>query len=87
MPFGFAHFNKPTPAGVTRAATISSVVLGVFLLWLNSGDNLFSEHTTHALSSLCGLAIALINALKPFFGVDINQPFVPTSQVTGIENK
>jgi hypothetical protein len=83
--FGIKHFNLPTPANISRAVTILSVLLPVFLLWVNSDDNLFSEHTAKVINSLGVLIIGLTNAAKPFFGVVITQPTVPATDVTAIK--
>jgi hypothetical protein len=85
--FGAEHFSKPTPASISRFVTIMSVVLGTFLLWINSDDNLLPEHATHVVSSLSALIIALCNAIKPFFGVEVTQSSIPTDQVTSIKNE
>ena len=70
--FGMLQIGKPTPAGINKSVTIVSIVLGVFLLWMNSDQNLIPDGAAHVLNSLGGLAISLINALKPFFGVQVS---------------
>jgi hypothetical protein len=85
--FGTEHLNMPTPASISRAVTIISVVLPAFMLWINSDDNLFTERATHIITSLGSLFTLLSNAAGPFFGVRIDTPLVPTDKVTAIEDK
>ena len=41
--FGMLQVGKPTPAGINKSVTIVSIVLGVFLLWMNSDQNLIPD--------------------------------------------
>ncbi len=83
--FGFSHLSKPTPAGITRTVRIVTVVLGIFLAWMNT-DTLIPEHYQHAINSLGGLVLGIINGVAPLFSIDISSTTaVPAGQVTSME--
>ncbi len=75
--FGIAQFSAPTPAGISKTVKVLSITIGVFILWMNSDQGLIGDETARVLNSLGGLVTALINALAPFFGIDI----APTASV------
>jgi len=85
--FGFTHLSKPTPAGLTRAVRIITVIVGVFLAWMNT-DNLIGEAAQHVINSLGGLILGIINGVAPMFGIEIAPTeSVPASSVQSMENK
>ncbi len=83
--FGFTHLNKPTPAGITRSVRVITVILGIFLAWMNT-DNLIPETAQHVINSLGGLILGIINGVAPLFSIDIaSTATVPAGQVTSME--
>ncbi len=84
MNFGMGQLKNPTPAKVGRIVTVMSVVLGVFIGW-SSSTNIIPHPADDYVSGIGGLFLALSNALKPLFGVDIPQSTVPTKEVTEID--
>lgn len=83
--FGFTHLNRPTPAGLNRTVRVITVVLGIFLAWMNT-DNLIPETAQHIINSLGGLVLGIINGIAPLFGIEIapNEE-VPAKDVTAME--
>lgn len=81
--FGMGQLKNPTPANVGRLVTILSVVLGVFIGW-SSSTNIIPHPADDYVNGILGLLLALCNALKPLFGVEVVGN-VPKSQVTEVD--
>ncbi len=78
------QLGNPTPAKVGRIVTILSVVLGVFIGW-SSSTNIIPHPADDYVNGITGLFLALCNALKPLFGVDVIGTTVKTTDVTEID--
>ncbi len=82
--FGIGQLGKPTPTHINRTVRIITVVLSVFIAWMNTSD-LVGKHSQHIINSLSGLIVGLINGLSPLFGVDIQSDGeVPVSAVSAM---
>lgn len=85
--FGFAHIDKPTPAALNRNVRIITVVLGIFLAWMNTND-IIPESAQHIINSIGGLVLGLINGLSPLFGIEVPKAKeIPVKDVTAMETK
>jgi hypothetical protein len=82
--FGMDQLKNPTPAKIGRIVTIMSVVLGVFIGW-SSSTNIIPHPADDYVNGILGLFMALTNALKPLFGVDIPSNVVATKDVTEVD--
>lgn len=83
--FNAQQLKNPTPATVSNIVAVSSVILGVFIGWLGT-QNIIMPHWTAILSSISGLLLAILNGLKPFFGVQPTQDSVPIEKVTAMDD-
>lgn len=84
--FGRSQRKKPTPDNVIFWVRVISIIAGVLMLWMPTASfipRLFQDIAT----SLCGLIIALSNALSPLFGVNTNEKEIPIGEVTAMETK
>lgn len=84
--FNMGQFNKPTPLSFVRIVMIYTAVAGFFNTWLQSGQDLFGENTTHLISQLVSLTNGLAAVLLPFFGVETSQKNVPIEDVKVIDD-
>lgn len=84
MAFGINQASNPTPAHINRAVRIISVLSGVFLTATQSAEFIPNNIQTYITWTL-GLAVAISNALAPFFGVEVDAPMIPADQVKSIE--
>ncbi len=85
--FGFGHISLPTPASITTAVRVITVFLAIFVSWMSTND-LIGEHAQSVISAISGLAIALINAIAPLFGIHVSPDTqVPVKDVQSMEVK
>ena len=84
--FGRRQIGKPTPASIGFAITVISVIAPVIQIWLGTATYI-PNGVTFILISVLALIIALCNALKPLFGVDIPKNNVPSEDVKEVEDK
>ncbi len=84
--FGRKQIGKPTPASISFKITVISVVCPVIQIWLGTASYI-PNVWSNILVSILGLFIALSNALKPLFGVSVEESSVPTEEVKEIEDK
>lgn len=84
--FGMGQLKNPTPANVGRIVTILSVVLGVFIGW-SSSTNIIPHPADDYVNGILGLLLALCNALKPLFGIEVSGPSVKTKDVTEMDER
>ncbi len=83
--FGIPSINKPTPASLNRWVRTLTVVIGIFLAWMNT-NTLISDHLQSVFNSIGGLLLALINGLAPLWGVNISDSEnVPAQDVKSME--
>ena len=82
--FGAKQFNNPTPANVSNAVSIITVVASILLTWIGTAS-FIPAGISSTLQSILGLVIALSNGIKPFFGVQTEKENVPIEQVTAME--
>lgn len=82
--FNLSQVNNPTPSNVGRTVTIISIVLGVFVGW-SASTNIIPHPADDIVNGIAGLLLAVANAIKPFFGVEVNGSTVPKKDVTEIE--
>jgi len=82
--FGMSQLKNPTPARIGRIVTVTSVVLGVFIGW-SSTTNLIPHPADDYVNGILGLFMALTNALKPLFGIEIPSNVVATKDVTEVD--
>ena len=84
--FGVPSINKPTPAGINKWVRVATVVIGIFLGWMNT-NNLIPETSQDVINSLGGLVLAIINGVAPLFGIDISSTEqVPIEEVKSMDN-
>lgn len=84
--FGTSSINKPTPSGLNTGVRAATIVIGIFLAWMNT-NNLIPEATQNVLNSIGGLILALINGLAPLFGINVSEDAkVPVSEVKSMDN-
>lgn len=69
--FGPDQMSKPTPSMVNLWVRVYTVTVGVFLGWMVTSP-LIGPHAQNTISSILGLSLALVNALAPLFGIQIN---------------
>lgn len=89
MPFKFGRqqIGKPTPASIGFKIMIISVVAPVIQVWLGTASYI-PNTVSNIIISILALIIALSNALKPLFGVDIpKDEVVPVQDVKEVEDK
>lgn len=84
--FGRQQIGKPTPASISFKITVISVVCPVIQIWLGTASYI-PNYLSNIFISVLGLFIALANALKPLFGVSVEEPTVPTEDVKEVEDK
>lgn len=84
--FGVPSISKPTPAGINKWVRVATVVIGIFLGWMNTND-LISEATQGIINSLGGLILAIINGVAPLFGINLveNEP-INAEDVKSMDN-
>lgn len=84
--FGRKQIGQPTPASIGFKITVISVVCPVIQIWLGTASYI-PNFWSNIFISVLGLFIALSNALKPLFGVALEDPTVPTEDVKEVEDK
>lgn len=84
--FGRKQIGKPTPASIGFKIMVISVVAPVIQVWLGTASYI-PNNISNILISILALIIALSNALRPLFGVDIETKNVPSDSVTEVEDK
>lgn len=82
--FNARQLKNPTPSNITNIVSASSVILGIVIGWLGT-QNFIGVHTSTMLQSIGGLILAILNGLKPFFGVQPTGDNVPIENVTAME--
>lgn len=83
--FNGKQLKNPTPASISNAVAVSSVILGIVIGWLGT-QNFIPVHTSTIFQSIGGLILAILNGIKPFFGVQPAGENVPIEKVTAMEN-
>lgn len=79
--FGTNQISNPTPTKLSRGVLIFTVVASVVVAWIPTASFITAASGT-VVQSILGLIVALINALKPFFGVQVEAGIIPTENVT-----
>ncbi len=83
--FGIPSINKPTPASLNRWVRTLTVVIGIFLAWMNT-NTLISDHLQSVFNSIGGLLLALINGLAPLWGINVSaETDVPVTDIKSME--
>jgi hypothetical protein len=86
--FGTSQINNPTPSRINLIVRIFNVISGVFMGWMMTTPNgMIGTKTQAYISSILGLAIALVNGLAPLFGIELDRKTVPADQVTAMDEK
>ncbi len=70
MTFGIKQIRKPTPTSINRAVRIVTVIISVFISWMNT-STLIGKHSQDIINSISALIVGLINGLSPLFGVEV----------------
>jgi hypothetical protein len=86
MAFGKSQFNNPTPSHVNNIVSAISAIAGVLIAWLQT-VTFIPDNAVEVISGICGLIIGLSQVVRPFFGVEVTAPQIPTEQVTAIDTK
>ena len=84
--FGTSQLGNPTPSKVNLYVRVFTVVAGVFMGWMST-NNIIGPITQSYIGSILGLLIGIINAVAPFFGINVSEPTVPTEQVTSMDSE
>lgn len=84
--FGRRQIGRPTPASVGFKIMLISVVAPIIQVWMGTA-NYIPNKWSNIIVSVLALIIALANALKPMFGVEIEQSKIPTEDVKEVEDK
>ena len=82
--FGRKQLKNPTPANVGATINVITVIVGIVIGWLGTVTWIPAPYLGPTLSIL-GLILAILNGIKPFFGVEILSKTVSTDNVTAIE--
>lgn len=82
--FNAKQLKNPTPSNISNIVAVSSVILGIVIGWLGT-QNFIGVHTSTMLQSIGGLILAILNGVKPFFGVQPTGDVVPTENVTAMD--
>lgn len=86
--FGANQISNPTPSRINLIVRIFNVVAGVFMGWMMTTPNgMIGLKTQGYISSILGLAIALVNGIAPLFGIELDRKTVPADQVTAMDEK
>ncbi len=84
--FNRHQINKPTPAGISNAIQIYTIVASSIVAWIGTNAASFiPSKESGIIASILGLTIVICNGIKPFFGVSTTQESVPIEQVTAME--
>ena len=84
--FGVPSISKPTPAGINKWVRVATVVIGIFLGWMNTND-LIPETSQDIINSLGGLILAIINGVAPLFGINLSaNEQVPQEDIKSMDN-
>jgi Mg2+/citrate symporter len=81
--FGAKQINNPTPRGVILAVRIFTIAAGIFLGWMQT-TTFIDKSAQAVISSVLGLALALVNGIAPLFGVDTTQTVIPKKDVAAM---
>lgn len=84
--FGRRQIGQPTPASVGFKIMVVSIVAPVIQVWLGTAGYI-PNNVSNIIVSILALIIALSNALKPLFGVEIPESSVPSKDVKEVEDK
>lgn len=84
--FGRRQIGKPTPASIGFKIMVISVVAPVIQVWMGTAEYIPNK-ISNIVISILALIVALANALKPLFGVDIPKKEVSSDDVKEIEDK
>ncbi len=84
--FGRQQIGKPTPASIGFKITVISVVCPVIVIWLGTASYIPNQWS-NILGSILSLFVAVANALKPLFGVAVEESTIPTKDVKEVEDK
>lgn len=82
--FNAKQLKNPTPSNVSNIIAVSSVMLGVFIGWLGT-QNFIPANLSTIFQSIGGLLLAILNGVKPFFGIQPTGDSVPIENVTAME--
>lgn len=84
--FGRQQIGKPTPASIGFKIMVISVVAPTLQIWMGTASYI-PNFISNIIISVLALIIALSNALKPLFGVDVPEKTVPAADVKEVEDK
>jgi hypothetical protein len=84
--FGRQQIGKPTPASVGFKILVISIVAPIIQVWMGTASYI-PNNISNIIISILALTIAVSNALKPLFGVDVPDKSVPSKDVKEVEDK
>lgn len=84
--FGRQQIGKPVPASIGFKITLISIICPIVQTWLGTASYI-PNYVSNIIISILALVIALSNALKPLFGVTVDNDSVPTEDVKEVEDK
>lgn len=84
--FGRQQIGKPTPASIGFKIMLVSIIAPIIQVWLGTASYI-PNSVSNIIVSLLALIIAIANALKPLFGVDVPTETVPSEDVKEVEDK
>ena len=84
--FGRQQIGKPTPASIGFKIMLVSIIAPIIQVWLGTASYI-PNTVSNIIVSLLALIIAIANALKPLFGVDVPTETVPSEDVKEVEDK
>jgi hypothetical protein len=84
--FGRQQIGKPTPASVGFKILVISIVAPIIQVWMGTASYI-PNNISNIIISILALTIAVSNALKPLFGVDVPEKNVPSKDVKEVEDK
>ena len=84
--FGRQQIGKPTPASIGVKIMLVSIIAPIIQVWLGTASYI-PNTVSNIIVSLLALIIAIANALKPLFGVDVPTETVPSEDVKEVEDK
>lgn len=83
--FGRQQMGKPTPASIGFKIMLVSIIAPIIQVWLGTAWYI-PNNTSNIIISILALMIAISNALKPLFGVDVPNETVPSEDVKEVED-
>lgn len=86
MAFGTKQLKNPTPEKAIWRVRIFSAIVGVLMLWMPTAA-FIPYNVQDVATSILGLALAISNAILPFFGVKTDQKNVPIKDVGSMQQE